>query len=157
MRAESKGKNFHPSGVFPFPLADFPSPPTSSSSAMLSQKTPPNGARTPQTTTWLKKTAWWGWPRRSCPKGSCSWMVTTNRWDYFKANSIELFIATVCQVGAKLPRAHLAAGRPGQDANLLEQGDRGDETRHFHHKNGEVHFSNLIVALWTKEWKWSLE
>ena len=43
-------------------------------------------------------------------------------------------------VGAKLPRAHLAAGRPGQDANLLEQGDRGDDTRHFHHKNGEVHF-----------------
>ena len=39
-----------------------------------------------------------------------------------------------------LPRAHLAAGRPGQDANLLEQGDRGDDTRHFHHKNGEVHF-----------------
>ena len=38
------------------------------------------------------------------------------------------------------PRAHLAAGRPGQDANLLEQGDRGDDTRHFHHKNEEVHF-----------------
>ena len=64
---------------------------------------------------------------------------THNRWDSFKS---ELFIATisVCLVGAKLPRAHLAAGRPGQDANLLEQGDRGDDTRHFHHKNEEVHF-----------------
>ena len=45
----------------------------------------------------------------------------------------------VGQVGAKLPRAHLAlqvtAGRPGQDAHLLEQGNRGDDSRHFHHKN----------------------
>ena len=42
----------------------------------------------------------------------------------------------VGQVGAKLPRAHLAlqvtAGRPGQDAHLLEQ---GNDSRHFHHKN----------------------
>ena len=65
---------------------------------------------------------------------------THNRWDSFKTNSIELFIATIRQVGAKLPRTHLASGCPGQDANLLEQGDRGDDTRHFHHKNGEVHF-----------------
>ena len=49
-------------------------------------------------------------------------------------------VIAVGQVGAKLPGAHLAAGRPGQDANLLEQGDRGDDTRHFHHKNEEVHF-----------------
>ena len=67
---------------------------------------------------------------------------THNRWDSFKTNSIELFIATISVrlVGAMLPRAHLAAGRPGQDANLLEQGDRGDDIRHFHHKNEEVHF-----------------
>ena len=65
--------------------------------------------------------------------------LTHNRWDSFKS---ELFIATnsVCLVGAKLPRAHLAAGRPGQDSNLLEQSDLGDYTRHFHHKNEEVHF-----------------
>ena len=56
---------------------------------------------------------------------------------FFQTNSIELFVATISvrRVGAKLPRAHLAAGCPGQDANLLEQGDRGDDTRHFHHKN----------------------
>ena len=53
---------------------------------------------------------------------------------FFQTNSIELFVATisVCLVGAKLPRAHLAAGCPGHDANLLEQGDLGDVTLHFH-------------------------
>ena len=67
---------------------------------------------------------------------------THNRWDSFKTNSIELFIATISvrQVGAKLPRAPLAAGRPGQDSNLLEQSDLGDVTRHFHHKNKEAYF-----------------
>ena len=45
-----------------------------------------------------------------------------------------------------LPRAHLATGRHGQDAHLLEQGYRGDDTRHFHQKNGGV-TSNLIVPL----------
>ena len=61
---------------------------------------------------------------------------------FFQTNSIELFVATISVrlVGAMLPRAHLAAGRPGQEANLLEQGDRADDTRHFHHKNEEVHF-----------------
>ena len=35
---------------------------------------------------------------------------------FFQTNSIELFVATISVrlVGAKLPRAHLAAGRPGQ-------------------------------------------
>ena len=67
---------------------------------------------------------------------------THNRWDSFNTNSIELFIATISVrlVGAKLPRAHIAAGRPGQDSNLLEQSDLGDDTRHFHNKNEEVHF-----------------
>ena len=61
---------------------------------------------------------------------------------FLQTNSIELFVATISVrlVGAKLPRAHLAAGRPRQDANLLEQGDRGDDIRLFYHKNGEVHF-----------------
>ena len=54
--------------------------------------------------------------------------------------ALKIMVVTVGQVGAMLPRAHLTAGLPGQDANLLEQGDRGDDTRHFHHKNGEVHF-----------------
>ena len=68
--------------------------------------------------------------------------LTHNRWDSFKTNSIELFITTIFVrlVGAKLPLAHLAAGHPGQDAKLLEQSYLGDDTRHFHHKNEEVHF-----------------
>ena len=57
--------------------------------------------------------------------------------------ALKIMVVTVGHVGAKLPRAHLAAGRPGQDANLLEQSDRGDDTRHFHHKNEVVHFEPL--------------
>ena len=61
---------------------------------------------------------------------------------FFQTNSIESFVASISVrlVGAKLPRAHIAAGRPGQDSNLLEQSDLGDDTRNFHHKNEEVHF-----------------
>ena len=61
---------------------------------------------------------------------------------FLQTNSIELFVATISVrlVGAKLPRAHLAAGCPGQDANILEQSDLGDVTLHFHHKNKEAHF-----------------
>ena len=58
----------------------------------------------------------------------------------FAGTALEIMVVAVGQVGAKLPRAHLAAGCPGQDANLLEQSDLGDVTRHFHHKNKEAHF-----------------
>ena len=69
---------------------------------------------------------------------------------FFQTNFSELFVATISVrlVGAKLPRAYLAAGCPGQDANLLEQSDLGDATLHFHHKNKEAHFElpNVIPA-----------
>ena len=61
---------------------------------------------------------------------------------FLHTNSMELFVATISVrlVGAKLPRPHLAAGCPGQDANLLGQSDLGDVTLHFHHKNKEARF-----------------
>ena len=56
-------------------------------------------------------------------------------------------VIAVGQVGAKLPGAHLAAGRPGQVAHLMKQGDRGEDTRLFYHRNGEVHFEPHCSAV----------
>ena len=60
---------------------------------------------------------------------------------------LQVLVVSVGQVGVKLLEHTMQlAGRPRQDAHLLVQGNGGDDTRHFHHKNGEVHFEPRSVV-----------